>query len=179
MTGGFDPGHYTAAPLQTEGVIRFAGLPDAVFAQITDHAAMTGWVPLLKSVQVSQPTPLPPGESMAGTARVLALRGGVIIREEVVYWDPPHCYAYTTEGRRWPLRNYVGFMGVQDAAGGGGVFLFREYFSVDGALRRAAVSRGIVILGRRALRNLSELIGGTSVEFRHVPAQTGRTAVPR
>lgn len=74
------------------------------FARIANHAAMTDWVPLLKAVQVSHPEPLPPGQSMAGTARVLALRGGVIIREEVVYGDPPGCYAYTTEGKRWPMR---------------------------------------------------------------------------
>ena len=169
MTSGFDPGHYTVAPLQTEGVIRFAGSPDAVFARIANHAAMTDWVPLLKTVQVSHPKPLPPGESMVGTARVLALRGGVTVREEIVHWDPPRCFAYTTEGKRWPLRNYVGFMGVQ-ASSGGGAFLFREYFCVDGQLRRAVVSPGIVILGRRALRNLGPLIGGTSAEFRHVPS---------
>jgi hypothetical protein len=63
MTPGFDPGQYTAAPLQTEGVIRFAG---AVFAQIANHPAMT---------------------------------------------------------KRWPMRNYVGFMGMQATAGGGGVSL--------------------------------------------------------
>ncbi len=66
---------------------------------------------------------------MAGTARVLTLRGGVIVREEIVYWDPPRCDAYTTEGKRWPMRNYAGFMGVQAAAGGGGEFLLREYFA--------------------------------------------------
>ncbi len=42
MTGEFDPRRYTAAPLQTEGMIRFAGSPDAVFARIADHPAMTG-----------------------------------------------------------------------------------------------------------------------------------------
>lgn len=101
---------------------------------------------------------------------MLALRGGVTLREEIIYWDPPRCYAYTTEGKRWPLRDYVGFMGVQAAAdgGAGGTFSFREYFWVEGALRRALVSPGIVILGRRALRNLGKLIGGTSAEFRHV-----------
>jgi hypothetical protein len=26
---------------------------------------------------------------MIGTTRVLALRGGVTVREEIVYWDPP------------------------------------------------------------------------------------------
>ena len=169
MTGGFDPGHYTGAPLQTEGIIRFGGSPDAVFARIANHPAMTDWVPLLKTVQVSHPKPVPPGESMVGTTRVLALRGGVTIREEIVYWDPPRSFAYTTEGKRWPMRNYVGFMGVQATADGAGVFLFREYFSVEGALRRALVSRGIVILGRRALRNLSKLTGGTSAQFRHIP----------
>jgi len=180
MTGGFDPGRYTAAPLQTEGVIRFAGSPDAVFARIANHPAMTDWVPLLKTVQVSHPKPLPPGESMIGTTRVLALRGGVRIREEIVYWDPPHCYAYTTEGKRWPLRKYVGFMGVQPAAdGGGGNFVFREYFCVDGTLRRALVSRSIVILGKRALGNLSKLIDGMSAEFRHVPARTSSSALSR
>jgi len=123
VTGGFDPGRFTAAPLQTQGVIRFPGSPDPVFARITDHAAMTGWVPLLKTVQVSHPKPLPPGQSMAGTARMLAFRGGVTVREEVVYWDQPCCYAYTTEGKYWPLRDYVGFMGVQAATGGGGTFV--------------------------------------------------------
>ncbi len=179
MTGGFDPGRFTAAPLQTQGMIRFPGSPDPVFDRITDHAAMTDWVPLLKTVQVSHPKPLPPAQSMAGTARVLAFRGGVSIREEVVYWDPPRCYAYTTEGKHWPLRDYVGFMGVQAATGGGGTFLFREYFCVDGALRRTLVSPGIVILGRLALRNLSKLIGGTSTEFRHVHGQTGHSVLSR
>ena len=57
MTGGFDPGRYTAAPLQTEGVIRFTGSPDAVFARIANHGALTDWVPMLKTVQVSHPSP--------------------------------------------------------------------------------------------------------------------------
>jgi Polyketide cyclase / dehydrase and lipid transport len=178
MTGGFDPGRYTTAPLQTEGVVRFAGSLDAVFTRIANHAAMTDWVPLLKTVQVSHPKSLPPGESMVGTARVLSLRGGVIIREEVVYWDSPRCYAYTTEGKRWPLRDYVGFMGVQEAPGGG-AFVFREYFCVDGALRRALVSPGIVLVGKLAIRNLSKLIGGTSAEFRRVPSRLGRRVSSR
>ena len=40
----------TPAPLRTEGLIPFTGPPDAVFARITDHLAMTDWVPLLKTV---------------------------------------------------------------------------------------------------------------------------------
>ena len=55
-------------------------------------------------------------------------------------------------------------------AGGGGAFVFREYFRIEGTLRRALIAPGIVILGRLALRNLGKLIGGTSAEFRRVPA---------
>ena len=44
---------------------------------------------------------------MIGTTRVLALRGGVILREEVVHWDPPRCYAYTTERTRWPAAGAI------------------------------------------------------------------------
>jgi len=40
-SGGFDPHRYTTAPLQTEGVIRFAGSPEAVLARIADPPAMT------------------------------------------------------------------------------------------------------------------------------------------
>ena len=172
--GGFDPGRYTSAPLQTYGLIQFAGSADAVFAQVANHSAMTDWVPLLKTVQVSQPQPLPAGESMIGTTRRLNLRGGITVREEIVYWDPPHGYAYTTEGKYWPLRNYVGFMSVQPAAGGsGGDFVFREYFRVGGTVRRALATPGVVIFGKRALGNLSKLIGGTSADFRHVTAEAG------
>ena len=63
--------------------------------------------------------------------------------------------------------------------GGGGTFPFREYFCVDGALRRALVSPGIVILGKLALRNLSKLIGGTSAEFRHVHGRTADSVLSR
>jgi Polyketide cyclase / dehydrase and lipid transport len=168
--GAFDPSRYTPAPLQTEGLIRFTGSPDAVFAQIANHSAMTDWVPLLKTVRVSQPKPLPPGESMIGTTRLLTLRGGITVREEIVYWDPPHGYAYTTEGKYWPLRNYVGFMSVRGVAGGGD-FVFREYFRIDGTVRRTLATPGVVIFGKRALGNLSKLIGGTSADFRHVPVK--------
>jgi hypothetical protein len=171
--GGFDPGRYTSAPLQTYGLIRFAGSADVVFAQVANHSLMTDWVPLLKTVQVSQPQPLPPGESMIGTTRRLTLRGGITMREEIVYWDPPHGYAYTTEGKYWPLRDYLGFMSVQPAAGGGGDFIFREYFRVGGTVRQTLATPGVVIFGKRALGNLSKLIGGTSVDFRHVSAKPG------
>jgi hypothetical protein len=170
MTFRFDPGRYTSAPQQTEGLVRFAGSPDAVFDRIANHTALTDWVPLLKTIHVTHPKPLPPGQSMVGTTRVLTLRGGVTVQEEVVRWDPPRSYAYTAEGKRWPMQDYVGLMGVKPETDGG-TFVFREYFNVDGVVRQAAIPPGMVILGKRALNNLSRLIGGTSVQMRRVRAR--------
>ena len=48
-----------------QGVIWFPGSTDPVFARITDRTAMTDWVPLLETVQVSHPKLLPPVQSMA------------------------------------------------------------------------------------------------------------------
>jgi hypothetical protein len=44
------------------------------------------------------------------------------------------------------MRNDVGFMGVQDTAGGG-AFLCKQYFIVDGTPRRALVPHGIMRAG--------------------------------
>ena len=67
----FEPTQYTTAPRQTEGWIVFRESPEKVFARIADHAAMGDWVPLVQEVTVTHPRPLPPGESVIGTARVM------------------------------------------------------------------------------------------------------------
>ena len=108
--------------------------------------------------------------STVGTARVLALRGGVTIREEVVYWDPPHCYAYTAEGKRCPLRNYIGLMDVQAAAGGGGAFLFKEYFCVEGGAAAGSALTGHRDFGQAGVAQPEQT---DRRDIRRVPARPG------
>ncbi len=104
----FEPTQYTTAPHQTEGWIVFRESPDKVFARVADHAALGDWIPLVQEITVSHPHPVAPGESTIGTARAITFKGGLAVVETVVYWNPPHCYAYKGEGKYFPLKNYLG-----------------------------------------------------------------------
>jgi hypothetical protein len=167
---GFDPTKFTDAPLQTEGWIRFTDPPDKVFARLADHEGMTEWLPLLKKVAVTHPQTLASGESTVGTTRTLVFQGGLTLVEQVVYWNPPLCYAYDTQGKAFPLQHYIGLLGVEPREGGGGALIFREYFAVSGRIQQTVIPHGIVLPMRKALQKLSQLIGGTEYDVRHVSA---------
>jgi hypothetical protein len=169
---GFDPGEFTDARLQTEGWIRFTDPPEEVFSQLANHEGMTAWVPLLKKVTVTHPHELAPGESAIGTTRELTFQGGIALVERIVFWNAPLCYAYDTHGKVFPLQNYIGLMGVEPAKNGGGIFIFREYFDVKGRVKQAVIPHGVVPPMRKALHSLSQLIGGTEYEVKHVKAKS-------
>jgi hypothetical protein len=166
---GFDPTTYTSAPLQTEGWIQFTDPADKVFERLANHEAMTEWLPLLKEVTVTPPGAGSSRESTVGTTRTLVFQGGLTLVEQIVYWNPPLCYAYDTKGHAFPLQNYVGLMGVAPRPGGG-TFIFREYFDVSGRIQSAVIPHGIVLAMRQAFRKLSQLIGGTEYDVKHVSA---------
>ncbi len=58
--------------------------------------------------------------------RVVTFKGGLEIVEKVVYWNPPYCYAFTSEGKHWPFKNYVGSFSVEPIDDQSGRFIFRE-----------------------------------------------------
>lgn len=166
---GFDPTEFTGARLQTEGWIKFTDPPDQVFARIANHEGLTEWLPLLKNVTVTHPRDLAPGESAIGTTRELVFQGGLTLVERVVFWNPPLCYAYDTQGKVFPLQNYIGLMGVEPAENGG-TFIFREYFDVKGRVQKTVIPHGIVLPMKQALHKLSQLIRGTEYVVKHVNA---------
>jgi len=166
---GFDPTKFTNARLQTEGWIRFTDPPDTVFARLAHHEGLTEWVPLLKEVTVSHPQTLAGGESTVGTTRTLVFQGGLTLVEHVVYWNPPWCYAYDTQGKIFPLQDYIGLMGVEPAQSGS-TFIFREYFDVTGSVKKTVIPYGIVLPMKEALHKLSQLIGGTEYDVKHINA---------
>jgi hypothetical protein len=165
---GFAPDRHTTAPHQTEGWVVFREMPQKVFARIADHAKMGDWVPLVQGITVTHPRPLAPGESAIGTTRAITLKGGVAIVEEVVYWNPPYCYAYTAQGKMWPFKNYVGLFQVEPADAESGRLIFREYFDELAAVPQAILPHGVVTLGKEAMGNLARLIGGTEYAMTQV-----------
>ena len=157
----FDATEFTTAPHQTEGWIAFRESPEKVFARIADHAALGDWVPFVQAVTVSHPRTLAPGESTIGTARHITMKGGLTIVETVVYWHPPHCYAYKAEGTHLPFKNYLGLFQVEPINDQSGKFIFREYFDGAGRVGEALLPHGVAAVFHKALGNLARLIGGT------------------
>jgi len=157
----FDPAQYTSAPHQTEGWIEFNTSPEKVFARIADHAALGEWIPLVHEITVTHPHLVDPGESTIGTARHITMQGGLAIVETVVYWNPPHCYAYKGEGKHFPLKNYLGLFQIEASDNQSGRFIFREYFDDLGRVEQAILPHGVVAAFRKALGNLARLIDGT------------------
>jgi len=156
-----EPSQYRSAPHQTEGWIVFHEAPEKVFARIADHAAMGDWVPLVQKVTVTHPRPLAHDVSTIGTTRFITLKGGMEIVEKVAYWNPPYCYAYTSEGKHFPFKNYVGLFQVDPMDAQSGRLIFREYFEEMGHLQQAILPHGVIALGKKAMGNLSRLIGGS------------------
>lgn len=167
----FDPATFTTARLQTEGWIYFTDPLEKAFAQLANHQGMTQWLPLLKDVTVTHPQTVPDGASTVGTTRTLTFDGDITLVEQMVFWNDPLCYAYNTQGKLFPLQNYIGLFGVVPEEKGGTI-VFREYFDVKGRVKRSVIPYGIVPLMRQALKNLSKLIGGTEHNVRHVAKQT-------
>lgn len=166
----FDPTRYTSAPHQTEGWLAFHESPEKVFARIADHAAMGDWVPMLESVTVSHPHPVAPGESVVGTTRTITFKGGMVLVEKIVYWNPPFCYAYSAESEHLPLKEYIGLFAIEPEGPDSGRFIFREYFQGLPRVEQAVLPHGMIALGSKALANLGHLVGGT---------EYGMTAVNR
>lgn len=164
----FDPTSLTSAPLQTEGWIHFSDSPEQVFARLANHEGMTEWIPLLNQVTVSHPQTLASGKNTVGTTRTLVFKGGITLVERIVFWNAPLCYAYDTQGKGFPMQNYIGFMGVEPAENGGGTFIFREYFDVKGPIKHTIIPHGVVPPMRQVLHKLSQLIGGTDYDVNHV-----------
>jgi len=162
---GFEPTLYTSAPQQTEGWIVFHQSPEKVFARISDHATLGDWVPFVQKVTVTHPRQLAPGESTIGSSRAITFTGGLAVIEKVVYWNPPYCYAYTSEGKHFPFKDYVGLFRVEPADAESGKFIFREYFNQMGPLGQAILPHGVVALFSLALGNLSRLIDGTEYDM--------------
>ena len=158
---GFEPTQHTTAPQQTEGWIDFRYPPEKVFARVADHATLGDWMPFITEITVTQPQAVPPGESTIGTARHITMKGGVAIVETVVYWNPPHCYAYTGQGKHFPLKNYVGLFAIDPVDAQSGRLLLREYFDDMGVVEQAILPHGAVTVFKHALGNLARLIGGT------------------
>ena len=119
----------------------------------------------MQTVTVTHPRQLAPGQSTIGSSRTIKFTGGLVVIEKVVYWNPPYCYAYTSEGKHFPFKDYVGLIQVEPTDAESGRLIFREYFRGMRRLEQTILPYGVVALFKSALGNLARLIDGTEYDM--------------
>lgn len=88
--------------------------PEVVFDVLTDHRRYSELTPLRKSELEREGEPAPNG---VGSIRVLTLAGPPM-REETILYERPSRFSYTVLSGL-PVRDHVGTVSLEPAAGGG------------------------------------------------------------
>ena len=105
----FNPKQFTNAPLQMQ-ITRKIDLPaEKIWAILSDHKGMTDWMPMIKSVKITQNDPQ--GGEGEGCQRVCEF-GGDTLYEDIVHWDPPHGYAYMIQDNHM-VNNHLGYVEIE------------------------------------------------------------------
>ncbi len=84
--------------------VEVAAPAERAFAVLSEHESMWRWTPGVKHVELD-----PPGrEHRNGLGAVRRIHApGMVLREEVVGWLPPHWYEYRVVGGA-PIRDHLG-----------------------------------------------------------------------
>ena len=147
----FNPLTYTNAP-RKHRVSRVIDAPlHEVWDIVADHQGMTRWMPLISHVDLK--TPDAEGGWGEGCERNCQF-GPDLLEETVVYWDPPHGYAYAIADMHL-LKDHVGHIALAKTDGGTRV-TWTQYFHPNGFPPKAWFANKVMIprVMRRALRNL-------------------------
>ncbi len=86
--------------------VEVAAPAERMFAVLAEHESMWRWSPGIKSVELDPPGP-DDRNGIGAVRRIQLVAGGVVLREEVVGWLPPHWYEYRVIGRA-PIRDHLG-----------------------------------------------------------------------
>lgn len=85
---------HTPAPLRLELKASFRVPPQVLFKIVSDHHAVASWVPLMQAVSMEHRQGGHDGECGVGSVRHCTLRGMGALDETIVWWNPPHGYAF-------------------------------------------------------------------------------------
>lgn len=155
---------HTQAPLRLELQSTFRAAPQALFATVSDHHAVANWVPLMRAVAMEHASNSG-GECGVGSVRHCSLRGMGGIDETILWWDPPHGYAFRVEARSkllMPTRDHVSVMLIEPTADGGCELTWRHYFNWRGLFMRHMTAVLFPMMMRSALANIRRELGEDS-----------------
>lgn len=161
IIGGLDVSTYTRAPLQLAQAAFLDAAPRYVFANVSDHAKIDYWIPLLSSVNVSRGHAAT--RNGVGTIRYVHY-GPFMLREYIIAFDPPNLLAYSVE-RHGLIEDHVAVMHFQAERYGGTNLSWRHYFRLTTlpGLTTPLMRMAYGFIGGGALNNLIRFYGGQRV----------------
>lgn len=153
---------HTRAPLRLELKSRFRTSPQKLFDIVSDHQALTKWVPLMRAVVMEHSSS---GQCGVGSIRHCSLHGMGGIDETILWWNPPHGYAFRVEAKSrlmMPTLDHVSVMLIEPASEGGCVLTWRHYFNWRRSIMRYISTMMFPLMMRNAFANISKELGAES-----------------
>lgn len=153
---------HTQAPLQLELQSTFSVPPAALFTTVSDHHSVASWVPLMRAVVMEHTGN---GQCGVGSIRHCSLHGMGGIDEAILWWDPPHGYAFRVEAKSklmMPTRDHVSVMLIEPTADGGSHLTWRHYFNWRGLFMRHITAIMLPMMMKTALANIRKELGAGS-----------------
>jgi hypothetical protein len=148
---------HTPAPLRLELKASFRVPPQELFKIVSDQHAVASWVPLMKAVSMEHRQGDHDGECSVGSVRHCTLRGMGALDETIVWWNPPHGYAFRVAAKSkmmMPTADHVSVMLIAPGADGGSALTWRHYFNWRGLLMRHLAAIMLPMMMRTALGNI-------------------------
>ncbi len=126
---------------------------DKVWEIVSNHQGMTQWMPMIKQVNLIKADNQ--GEWGDGCERHCQF-GPDLLKEKIVYWDPPYGYAYMIADMHL-VKNHLGHFQLEEKDGSTEV-TWAQYFYPNGIAVKRWVAKNIMLptVMRKALKNLNK-----------------------
>lgn len=146
---------FTHAPQQVQKTKLVDAAIEDVWQVVADHQGMTQWMPMIKHVDLVQANEA--GEWGEGCERHCQF-GSDLLEEKIVYWDPPHGYAYMI-GDMHLVKDHLAHIELKPTLNGTQV-TWTQYFQPNGNFVKRLMAKNVMIpsVMTKALNNLNRKV---------------------
>lgn len=160
------------APLRFEGIGYYDVSPERMFAAVSEPGAMSKWLPMLKSLHMNhEASENGPASCGVGSERSCSFSMMGDVAEKVVWWNPPHGYAFTFVPKNkmmMPVQNHTNVLLVEPHNKGSSKFTWRAHFDWQPGPMRIMAARMMPMMLNMGLENLKKQLGGKGGKFRRI-----------
>lgn len=177
----FSVKHHTRAPLRHEFKAEFNVPAQQLFDVVSDHHAVANWVPLMKAVSMEHRRSSS-GECGVGSIRHCTLHGMGGIDETILWWEPPHGYAFRVNAKSkmmMPTKDHVSVMLIESRPDGGSNLTWQHYFNWEGLVMRHMTAIMFPMMMKKALSNIRNQLGQDASCASHGSANCGTSTCPK